>query len=93
MGCVIKFTESANHFEFCGEGNKQKIMVDILLRHAGMDSCSLASALNLRETEIEDICNEKKFLGGEQANDLVQFFWIFFGKKFFRKFSIIRSFS
>ena len=92
MGCAIEFPDSQFQMEFCVEGNKQKILIDVLLKHSEMDVDQLALALGVSASKIQDICDNKYFLVGYQADNLAQIFLRFFGQNFFRKFSIIRNF-
>lgn len=92
MGCTVELANALIRFEFCCEGKKQKILVDILLKYSDMDINELAFALDVSVSKILDICNESSFLMGKQADDLSQLFIIFFGRIFFRNFSIIRNF-
>jgi len=92
MACLVEFTKSLLQFEFNSNGSRQAILVDLLLNHGGMDIPSLASALAIPESRIQDICDEKQFLVGEHATDLAQLFLIFFGRTFFSQFSIIKNY-
>ena len=92
MGCIIEFTDTLLKFEFCSQGDKQKILVDMLLKYSEMDISALTSALGVSIKKLHDIRKGKCFLIGEQANDLAQLFLIFFGRTFFHKFTIIRNF-
>ena len=92
MGCIVEFTESLMQIEFCSNGNKQKILIDILTRYSEMDAQKLADVLGVSAKKLKNICNGKGFLVGEPADSLAQVFLIFFGQKFFRKFTLIRNF-
>ena len=92
MGCIIEFSESLMRFEFNSEGNKQKILVDMLLKYGELDIAGLALALEVSINELQAILDGNHFFVGEQANDLSQLFLIFFGRTFFTKFSLIRNF-
>lgn len=92
MGCIIEFTESLLQIEFCSKGNKQKILIDVLLKYGEMNISELALAIDVSTKKLRDICNGRGSLVGEQADSLAQLFLIFFGRTFFRKFSIIRNF-
>ncbi|HHF7349425.1 TPA: hypothetical protein ACPSKE_002632 [Legionella feeleii] len=93
MGCIIEFPLSFLKFEFCSQGSKQKILVDVLLKYSGMDIQALSAALEIPIQKLENICNDVDFLVGEQADDLAQLFLIFFGSTFFRQTSIRRNFN
>jgi len=92
MGCIIDFTDALLKFEFCSQGDKQKILVDVLLKYSEMGITDLTLALGISSKKLHDIRKGKYFLVGEQADDLAQLFLIFFGRTFFRKFSMIRNF-
>lgn len=92
MGCIVEFTESLMQIEFCSNGNKQKILIDILTRYSEMDTSKLADVLGVSEKKLHNICHGKEFLVGEPADSLAQLFLMFFGQKFFRKFKLIRNF-
>ena len=92
MGCIIEFADTLLKFEFCGQGEKQKILVDILLKYSGININDLTSELGISIKKLHDIRKGKYFLVGEQANDLAQVFLIFFGRTFFYKFTMIRNF-
>lgn len=93
MGCIIEFSESQLQIEFCTEGNKQKILIDVLLKYSEMDINQLAISLGVSESKIQNIYDDKDFLVDQQADSLAQIFLRFFGRKFFRKFSIIRNYT
>lgn len=92
MGCIIEFSKSLIQFEFNSNGNKQRILVDMLLKYGELDINNLASTLDISVYELQEICEGKHFLVGEQAHDLAQMFLIFFGQQFFNKFTLIRNF-
>lgn len=92
MGCIVEFTESLMQIEFCSNGNKQKILIDILTRYSEMDTNKLATVLGVSAKKLKNICNGEEFLVGEPADSLAQLFLIFFGQQFFRKFTLIRNF-
>lgn len=92
MGCKLEFSESQLQVEFCSQGSKQRILIDVLLKYSEMSINDLASALEVPVTRLHDIYNGRSFLIGEQADSLAQLFLVFFGRTFFKKFSIIRSF-
>lgn len=93
MGCIIEFAEPQNQIEFCAEGSKQKILIDVLLKFSGVNIDQLAESLGVSVDKIQDICDEKDYLVGCQLDNLAQIFLRFFGRNFFRKFSIIRTFA
>lgn len=93
MSCIVEFTESLLQFEFNTEGYRQKILVDMLLGHCGMDFQEIATAINIKKSKVYRIYQCKQFLTGEEANDLGQLFLINFGRIFFRKFLIVRNFT
>lgn len=90
MGCIIEFTHS--QFEFCCQGNKQQILVDVLLKYSGMTLKDIATALDVSVEQLQDICDGENFFSGEQSDSLAQLFLIFFSRMFFRKCSLIRSY-
>ena len=92
MGCIVEFSESLLQFEFNSKGNRQKILVDMLLKYGELDIADLALALDATISEIHDILDGNYFFIGEQANDLSQLFLIFFGRTFFKKFTLVRNF-
>ncbi len=92
MGCIVEFSESLLQFEFNSKGYSQKILVDMLLKYGELDIASLALALDASINELQDILDGNYFFIGEQANDLSQLFLIFFGRKFFKKFTLVRNF-
>lgn len=92
MGCIVEFSESLLQFEFNSKSNTQKILVDMLLKYGELDIAGLALALDTSVNELQDILDGNHFFVGEQANDLSQLFLIFFGRTFFKKFTLIRNF-
>lgn len=92
MACIVEFNDSHTQFEFGSQGSKQQVLIDILLRYGAMDIAYLASELNIPESIIRDTHNNNGFILGKQADDLAQFFLVFFGRNFFSKFSIIRNY-
>lgn len=93
MGCALEFLESPVKIDFCSKGNKQKILIDVLIRHDEMDIKELALILNVSVKKLKDICKGDGCLIGEKADSLAQLFLIFLGKHFFRKCTLFRSFS
>ena len=92
MSCVLEFPESLVKIEFCSQGNKQKILIDVLTKYSDMDINRLASVLEVPVKRLHDICNGVGFLVGEKADSLAQLFLIFLGKHFFRKCTLTRNF-
>ncbi len=92
MGCIIEFSESLIQFEFHSNGIKQRMLVDMLLKYGDLDIENLAATLDISVDELQNICEGKHFLEGEQSHDLAQMFLIFFGQQFFKKFTLIRNF-
>jgi len=92
MGCIIEFSESLIQFEFNSHSDKQKILVDVLLKYSDMSIEDLASFLEVSVKKLRDIQTGKGLFRGERANDLAQLFLVFFGRIFFTKFSIIRNY-
>lgn len=92
MGCIVEFTESLVQVEFCSQGNKQRILIDVLTRYSDMDIDELASVLGVSAKKLRKISEGKSFLVGEPADSLAQLFLLFFGQQFFRKFTLIRNF-
>ena len=92
MGCIVEFSESLLQFEFNSKGNRQKILVDMLLKYGELDIAGLALALDASISELHEILDGNYFFIGEQANDLSQLFLIFFGRTFFKKFTLVRNF-
>lgn len=92
MSCILEFPESSVKIDFCSKGNKQKILIDVLTKYGDMDINRLASVLDVPAKRLRNICGGYGFLVGEQADSLAQLFLMFFGKHFFRKCTLIRSF-
>ena len=92
MSCALEFPESSVKIDFCSKGNKQRILIDVLTKHGGMDMRELASVLDVSVKRLHDICEGSGFLTGKQADSLAQLFLIFLGKNFFRKCTLIRTF-
>lgn len=92
MGCIVEFTESLLQFEFNSKGSKQKILVDMLLKYGELDIAGLALALDASINELLGILDGNYSFVGRQADDLSQLFLIFFGRTFFKKFTLIRNF-
>lgn len=92
MGCTLEFRESLIRCEFNGDGYKQQILVDILLKYSEFNSSDLATALEISEEKLTEIRDGHYYLVERQANDLAQLFLVFFGHMFFSKFSIIRNY-
>ena len=92
MSCTLEFSESSVRIDFCNKGNKQKILIDVLTKYGDMDINRLASGLEVSVERLHNICIGYGFLVGKQADTLAQLFLMFFGKHFFRKCTLIRSF-
>lgn len=92
MGCIVEFSKSLLQFEFNSHGHKQKILVDMLLKYGELNIVELSLALDTSTYELQDILEGNCFFIGEKANDLAQLFLIFFGRTFFKKFTLIRNF-
>ncbi len=92
MGCIIEFSESLIQFEFHSTGNKQRILVDMMLKYGELDINNLALTLDISVHELQEMHEGTHFLVGEKAHDLAQMFLIFFGQQFFKKFTLIRNF-
>ncbi len=92
MGCIVEFSESLIQFEFDSNGKKQRILIDMLLKYAEIDINALALNLDISIQELQDIHDGNSFLIGEQAHDLAQIFLVFFGRTFFKKFTLVRNF-
>jgi hypothetical protein len=92
MSCALEFPESSVKIDFCSEGNKQKILIDVLTKYSEMDINVLASVLEVPAEILNNICEGDSFLVGKKADCLAQLFLIFFGKQFFRKYTLIRNF-
>ncbi len=92
MGCIVKFSESLIQFEFNSHGNRQKMLIDMLLRYGEFDMNSLAATIGISVAKLHDIYDGKYFLDGEESHDLAQVFLIFFGQQFFKKFTLVRNF-
>ena len=93
MGCFVEFSNLLLQFEFDSNGNRQKILVDMLLKYSELDILGLALALDTSVTELENILDGNYFFIDEQANDLSHLFLIFFGRTFFKNFTLIRKFT
>ena len=92
MSCVLEFPESFVKINFCSEGSKQKILIDVLTKYDDIDLDRLASIIGVSVKRLKDICEGGSFLIGEQADSLAQLFLMFLGKHFFRKCTLIRNF-
>lgn len=92
MGCTLEFRESLIRCEFNGDGYKQQILVDMMLKYSEFNLLELAKALEISEEKLIEIRDGRYYLVETQANDLVQLFLVFFGPIFFSKFSIIRNY-
>lgn len=68
MGCVLEFPESLIKIEFCGRGNKQRILIETLTKYSEMDFNKLASVLGVSVKKLKTICDGEDFLVGEQAD-------------------------
>lgn len=91
MSCTLEFPGSSVKIDFCSQGNKQKILIDVLTKYDDMDMTSLASVLDVPVKKLYAICDGHGFLIGEQADSLAQLFLIFLGKHFFRKCTLTRT--
>jgi hypothetical protein len=93
MVCFIEFSESMIKSEFCGEGKKQRILVDMLLKYGDMNIDSLAKELEVPIEKVQHVLNGHDFFIGDREDSLAQFFLMFFGRLFFKKFTLIRHFT
>lgn len=92
MSCCLEFPESSVKVDFCAQGYKQKILIEVLIRHGEIDISRLASTLGVSVEKLDDICSGKNFLFGRQVDDLAQLFLTFLGEHFLRNCTIIRNF-
>jgi len=92
MSCLLEFPESSVKIDFCSKGNKQKILIDVLVKYGEMDINKLALVLDVPAKRLQDICDGDDFLVGVSADSLAQLFIMFLGKHFFRKCTLIRNF-
>lgn len=90
MSCSLEFPESGVKVDFCIQGSKQKILIDVLIKHGDMNVNNLATALDVPIQTLHDIYQGKRTLDGEKADNLAQLFLMFLGKHFFRKCTLIR---
>ena len=94
MSCFLEFPESSVKIKFCSKGNKQRILIDVLTKYSEMDFNGLAWMLDVSVKKLKDICEgEENFLEGEQADLLGKLFLIFFGRSFFREYTLISNFA
>lgn len=92
MSCSLEFAESSVKIDFCNKGNKQKILIDVLIKYSEMDINELALTLDVSVKKLHDICERDDFLVGAHADNLAELFLKFFGRHFFKKCTLIRSF-
>lgn len=79
MGCYVEFTEPKVRFKFSGNKLKQKSMIDALLAHTKLTSKELSDILNISETDLQKVSNNKIYLEKKQFDVLCQYFLISFG--------------
>lgn len=92
MSCTLEFPESSVKIDFCSQGSKQRILIDVLTKYSDLDMNRLASVLEVSVKRLHNICDGYDFLVDKQADSLAYLFLMFFGKQFFRKFTLIQSF-
>lgn len=92
MNCTLQFPESSVKLDCCGQGNKQKVLIDILTRHGKMNMNELATTLGVSVKRLHYICNGYGFLVGDKADYLAQLFLMFLGRNFFQKSTLISNF-
>jgi hypothetical protein len=83
MSYTLEFSGSAVKIDFCSQGNKQKNLIDVLIKYDEMDINELALILQVPVERLHGICDGHGFLVGEQADSLIQLFLMFLGRYFF----------
>lgn len=78
MGCIVEFSEPLLRFNFCQNKNKQKIWLEILLKHSALDLAGIAALVEVSVQALQDVLNGINYLENEPATILAQFFLIFF---------------
>lgn len=76
MGCVLEFDERRVRYELFCQGQKQQILIDILLNYAKLKISDVANLLSVSIDDVHNIYNNK-FLQGESAMNLLYLFLIF----------------
>lgn len=75
MKCVLEFDGAAKYELFC-RGNKQRILIDILVNYAQLDLSNIASSVGVSLNELKDIYQDK-YLNEQSAMNLFYLFLIF----------------
>lgn len=93
MTFYVEFPKPGIRYEVMCQGEKQKILLDILLRHSEFDFISLSKILDLSSDKLQMILDGRASLTEVQAQDLAQLFMIFLSKQFFSSCILYRNFS
>ena len=78
MRCIVEFTEPFIRFDFEPNKQKQKILIDVLLKYSQLDLATLASTLEVSLKTLSDVHNGIAFLQEVPAKCLAQLFLILF---------------
>lgn len=77
MKCVLEFNgSSSTKYELFCRGNKQRILIDILLNYAQLELADIASIVGVSMNEVQGIYQDK-FLKEQSATNLLYLFLIF----------------
>ena len=59
--------------------DKQKLLIDALLRYSSDDLTQISQILDLSKSELENVCADKSFLPENSSESLSTLFLLFFG--------------
>lgn len=79
MKCTLEFSEPLIRIDFYCKENKQKILIDMLLRYSRQHIDGLAELLDISVKILQDVQSGTNFLNENTARKLTQLFLIFIG--------------
>jgi len=77
MRSIIEFSKPSIRFEFFCRCDKQKILIEMLLKYSELNLAGLASILNISIGLLQDVYVGADILRGKPADHLLQLFLIF----------------
>ena len=78
MGCIIEFNDGLR-FDFVQNKCKQKIWIEVLLRHTNLDINQIAVILEIPAEIITKVHRGERYFSQEYAESLGRLFLLAFG--------------
>lgn len=77
MSCIIEFKEPAVKFEFVCQYNKQKILLEMLLKYSQLNYSDLSCLLNTSILKLKSVYNGIEFLEAKISRNLIYLLFLF----------------